>query len=290
MMEFRGCMVALVTPFADGEVDYAKLDELVDWHVARGTDALVPCGTTGESATLTHEEHGKVVEAVVKRAGGRIPVVAGTGSNSTAEAVRMTQYAAAVGADASLQISPYYNKPEPEGMYRHFRTIAESVDLPIVLYNVPGRTGRSMTPETVARLAEVDNIVALKDATLSIEFTTEVLRLCGITILSGEDSMTMPLMALGGKGVISVVANIAPQWMKKMVEAFAAGRLDEARELHLRLFPLAKAMFLETNPIPVKTAMQMMGLINGEMRLPLSPLSEEKREPLRKVLESFDLI
>jgi len=289
-MEFRGCMVALVTPFADGEVDYAKLDELVDWHVARGTDALVPCGTTGESATLTHEEHGKIVEAVVKRAGGRIPVIAGTGSNSTAEAVRMTQQAAAVGADASLHISPYYNKPEPEGMYRHFRAIAESVDLPIILYNVPGRTGRSMTPETVARLAEVENIVALKDATLSIEFTTEVLRLCGITVISGEDSMTMPLMALGGRGVISVVANIAPELMKKMVEAFEAGRLDEARELHLRLFPLSKAMFLETNPIPVKTAMQMMGLINGEMRLPLSPLSEEKREPLRKVLERFDLI
>jgi len=289
-MEFRGCMVALVTPFADGEVDYAKLDELVDWHLGRGTDALVPCGTTGESATLTHEEHGKVIEAVVKRAAGRIPVIAGTGSNSTAEAVRMTQQAAAVGADASLQISPYYNKPEPEGMYRHFRAIAESVDLPIVLYNVPGRTGRSMTPETVARLAEIDNIVALKDATLSIEFTTEVLRLCEITVLSGEDSMTMPLMALGGKGVISVVANIVPGWMKKMVEAFEAGRLDEARALHLRLFPLAKAMFLETNPIPVKAAMQMMGMINGEMRLPLSPLSEGKREPLRKALDCFDLV
>jgi len=290
MIKLRGCMVALVTPFRDGAVDTAKLEELVDWHIAQGTDALVPCGTTGESATLTHEEHRHVIEVVVKRAAGRIPVIAGTGSNSTAEAVALTQHAARAGATAALLITPYYNKPEPEGMYLHFKKVAESADIPIILYNVPGRTGRSITPETVARLAAIPNIVGIKEASLSIEQATEIRRRCDIIILSGEDSMTLPLMAIGATGVISVVANIAPRLMKKLVEAFAAGRNSEAERLHLQLYPLCKAMFLETNPIPVKAAMRMMGMLNGELRLPLSPLSPEKEPALQAVLRSFGLV
>ena len=290
MLTLRGCMVALVTPFRDGAVDYAKLDELVEWHIAQGTDALVPCGTTGESPTLSYDEHDRVIEQVVKRAAGRVPVIAGTGSNSTAEALQITQHAARAGADAALLITPYYNKPEPEGMYLHFKAVAEAVDLPLIIYNVPGRTGRSITPETVARLAELKNIVGIKEASLSLEFATEIRRRCDLTILSGEDSLTLPLMAIGGKGVISVVANIAPRPMKKMIQAFEAGRLAEAEEMHLRLYPLCKAMFIETNPIPVKAAMRMMGMLNGELRLPLSPLSAGKEPELRSVLRSMGLL
>jgi len=286
---FEGCLVALVTPFRNGDVDFAKLDELVDFHIEKGTGGIVPCGTTGESPTLSHDEHRQVIERVVKRVSGRVPVVAGTGSNSTAEAVSLTSFAAKVGADGALMITPYYNKPEPEGMYRHFRTVAEAVDIPIVLYNVPGRTGRSITAETVARLAELPNIVAIKEASLSMELASDIRRRCDITILSGEDSLTLPLMSLGATGVISVVANIAPEPMGEMVRAEAEGNHARALDLHLRLFPLCKAMFIETNPIPVKAAMRMMGLLNGELRLPLSPLTPEKEPLLREALREFGL-
>lgn len=289
-MDLQGSFVAVVTPFANGEVDFDALDRLVEYHINNGTDGIVPCGTTGESPTLTHEEHEKVIERVIKQVNGRVPVIAGTGSNNTAEAVRLTKFAAKAGADAALLISPYYNKPEPEGMFRHFKAIAESSDIPQVLYNVPGRTGRTITIETVERLAEIPNIVAIKEASLSVEFATEITRNTGMTILSGEDSFTYPLMAIGAKGVISVVANIAPKLMKKLTASYLAGDHDEARKLHLYLYPLCKAVFIETNPIPVKAAMSMMGLIGEEIRLPLSPLSKDKEPQLRKVLEEYELI
>ena len=286
---FRGCMVALVTPFRNGDVDYNKIDELVDFHLEKGSDGLVPCGTTGESPTLSHQEHEKVIARVIERVAGRIPVVAGTGSNNTAEALRLTRFAKEVGADGALMITPYYNKPEPEGMYRHFKTVAEEVDIPIVLYNVPGRTGRSITPETVERLSAVPNIVAIKEASLSLELVSDIRRRCDITILSGEDSLTLPLMSLGATGAISVVGNVAPALMAEMIRVEAAGDHQTALDLHLKLFPLCKAMFVETNPIPVKAALKMMGLLNGELRLPLSPLSADKEPQLKAVLQEFDL-
>lgn len=287
---FKGCLVALVTPFRNGEVDFAALDKLVDFHLEKGTHGIVPCGTTGESPTLSHQEHRKVIQRVVKRVAHQVPVVAGTGSNSTAEAEELTRYARQVGADGALMITPYYNKPEPEGMYLHFKTIAEAVDIPIVLYNVPGRTGRSIAIETVERLSALPNIVAIKEASLSLEFATEIRRRTNLTILSGEDSLTLPLMSIGAKGVISVVANIAPELMCQLTDAELKGEHDKALELHLRLFPLCKALFLETNPIPVKAAMELMGLISGELRLPLSPISEDKLKVLSQVLRDFALI
>ena len=287
---FRGCLVALVTPFRDGEVDYDKLNELVDFHLEQGTDGIVPCGTTGESPTLSYDEHNKVIECVVKRVAGRVPVIAGTGSNSTAEAIAITRRAKDVGADASLQVSPYYNKPEPEGMYRHFKAIADAVNIPMVLYNVPGRTGRGIEAETIARLADLPNIVAVKEASLSLEHASEIKRRCDITLLSGEDSLTLPILSVGGAGVISVVGNIAPKPMCDMVRAFEAGDIAAARELHYKLFPLCRAMFLESNPIPVKAALKMMGMLNGELRLPLSPLSEAKEPVLADVMKTFGLL
>ena len=289
-MELQGSFVAVVTPFANGEVDYEALDRLVEYHIENGTDGIVPCGTTGESPTLSHEEHEQVIERVIKQANGRVPVIAGTGSNNTAEAVRLTRFAEKAGADAALLISPYYNKPEPEGMFRHFKAIADSADIPQVLYNVPGRTGRTITIETVERLAEIPNIVAIKEASLSIEFATEIARNTDMTILSGEDSFTYPLMAVGAKGVISVVANIAPKLMKKLTASYLAGDYEEARKMHLYLYPLCKAVFIETNPIPVKAGMAMMGLIGDEIRLPLSPLSKGKEPTLQKVLEEYELL
>jgi 4-hydroxy-tetrahydrodipicolinate synthase len=270
-------------------VDYDTLDDLVDFHLEQGTDGIVPCGTTGESPTLSHEEHEHVIERVVKRVARQVPVIAGTGSNSTSEALMLTEYAKKVGADGALMITPYYNKPEPEGMYQHFRTVAEAVDIPIVLYNVPSRTGRSIAIETVERLSHVKNIVAIKEASISIEFATEVLRRCDMTLLSGEDSMTLPLLAIGGKGVISVVANIAPQPMCDMIRAFNDGRAHDAMALHRRLYPLCKAMFVETNPIPVKAAMKIMGMVNGELRLPLTALTADKEPRLRAALREFGL-
>jgi len=287
---FSGCLVALITPFKEGEVDYAELRELVDWHVEQGTDGLVPCGTTGESPTLSFEEHEKVIVTVVEQVGGRIPVVAGTGSNNTAEALRLTRFAKEAGADGVLMITPYYNKPTQEGMYRHFQAVAEEVDIPLVLYNVPGRTGVNLAPETVARLAEAPNIVAVKEASGSLDQASAIASLCDITILSGDDSLTLPLLSVGCAGVISVVGNIVPRDMKAMIEAFQGGHLERARRLHLKLFPLCRAMFLETNPIPVNTAMKMLGRTTGEIRLPLCEMAEANRAALRRVLTDYGLL
>ncbi len=269
---FAGCTVALVTPFRDGEVDYRALQESVDWQIAQGTPVLSPVGTTGESPTLTHEEHERVIAAVVERAAGRAKVLPGTGSNSTAEAVRLTRFAAKAGADGALLVSPYYNRPTQEGLYAHFARIAESVDLPIVLYNVPGRTGRNIDPETVERLAKVGPIVAVKEASGSLDQVSEILARTDLTVLCGDDSLTLPMMAVGAEGVVSVAGNIVPKDVIALVDAFARGEPAEARRIHAKLFPLCRDLLgLAPNPIPVKTALALLGRGNGEMRLPLCP-------------------
>ena len=287
---FSGCIVALVTPFTKNyEVDFDKLEELVNWHVAQGTDALVPCGTTGESPTLSHEEHEKVVNFVIEKAAGRIPVIAGAGSNSTAEAVRLSKSAKASGADGVLLVTPYYNKPTQEGLYQHYRKIAGDVDIPIILYNVPGRTGVSLAPETVARLSKVKNIVAIKEASGSMEQMSAIASSCDITLLSGDDSMTLPLLSIGGVGVISVVGNIVPKDMKAMIEAYRKKDTAGAAQLHKKLYPLCKAMFIETNPIPVKTAMKILGRLNGVVRLPLWKMTDANEAKLEEALEAYGL-
>ncbi|KPK47372.1 MAG: 4-hydroxy-tetrahydrodipicolinate synthase [Planctomycetes bacterium SM23_25] len=288
---FKGTLVALVTPFSGGRVDYAAIERLVDWHVEQGTDGLVPVGTTGESPTVTVAEHEKIIETVVRRADGRIPVVAGTGGNATAEAVELTRFAQEVGADASLQVCPYYNKPTQEGLYRHFAGVAEACDLPQVLYNIPSRTGVSMTPETVARLAGLDQVVAIKEATGSMDQASQILSLCDLTVLSGDDSLTLPLMALGGQGVISVVANLVPKDVKALTDAMLAGDVARAQAAHRKLFPLCRAMFVETNPIPVKTAMKWVGLLESdEKRLPLTDLSPAAADALRQAMTDYGLL
>lgn len=289
---FEGSMVAMVTPFRDGRVDEVKIGELVEFHVKNGTDAIIPCGTTGESPTLSHEEHKRVVEATIQAAAGRVPVIAGTGSNSTAEAIDFTQHAQKAGANGVLMVCPYYNKPTQQGLIAHYKAVAAAVDIPIILYNIPGRTGVNMLPETVATLAEVPNIVAMKEASGSLEQMTELINLCGdrLTVVSGDDTLTLPLMAVGGKGVISVIANIIPKETAEMTRAALNGDWKRARELHLRIFPLCKAMFYETNPGPVKTAMQLLGRLNGELRLPLVPMSQANREKLAKALTAFGLL
>ena len=287
---FTGSIVALVTPFKDGLVDYDKLAELVEYHIENGTNGIVPCGTTGESPTLTHEEHGKVVSKVVEQANGRIPVIAGTGSNNTSEALSLTKDTKKAGADGALMITPYYNKPTQEGLYKHFKVIAEEVDIPIVVYNVPSRTGVAISPETVARLYEMENIVAIKEASGSIDQTSQILALCDITVLSGDDSLTLPIMSVGGKGVISVVANILPRDTSEMVSKFLNGMVKESREIHKRLFPICRAMFIETNPISVKTAMKLLGRLNGEMRLPLCEMSNEHEGQLHSILKENGLV
>jgi len=288
---FQGTLVALVTPFTGGQVDYAAIERLVDWHVDQGTDALVPVGTTGESPTVNVAEHEKIIETIVKRADGRIPVVAGTGGNATAEAVELTTFAKAVGADASLQVCPYYNKPTQEGLYQHFATIAETCDLPLILYNIPSRTGISITPETVARLAELEQVVAIKEATGSMDQASRILSLCDLTVLSGDDSLTLPLMAIGGKGVVSVVANLVPGDVKTLTDAMLAGDVATARQAHRKLFPLCRAIFVETNPIPIKTAMKWAGLLESdEKRLPLADLSPAAADTLRQALTDYGLL
>jgi 4-hydroxy-tetrahydrodipicolinate synthase len=283
-------MVALITPFEGGEVDFNTLDELIAFHLKSGTDGIVPTGTTGESPTLSHPEHRQVIERVVKAVGGKIPVIAGTGSNSTAEAIELTAFAKKVGADASLQVTPYYNKPTQEGFYQHFATIAQEVDLPMILYNIPGRCGAGLTPATVARLAKIENIVAIKEATGQLDFASEVASLCDITILSGDDSMTLPIASVGGKGVISVVANIVPSDVKAMTDLILEGDLVSARKWHNKLFKLSKTMLsLATNPIPVKAAMAMLGMASEEMRLPMTPLDDSQKETLRKLLKDYGL-
>ncbi|GAB4419732.1 MAG: 4-hydroxy-tetrahydrodipicolinate synthase [Thermodesulfovibrionales bacterium] len=289
---FKGSIVAIVTPFKDGKIDEKAFCELIEWHVSSGTNAIVPCGTTGESATLDYDEHYRVIEIAVRAVNKRIPVIAGTGANSTDETITITKKARESGADGALLVAPYYNKPTQEGLYRHYRAVAEAVDIPIVLYNVPGRTAVNILPPTVARLAEIKNIVAIKEATGDMKQVSEVIRLCGdrMAVISGDDFTTLPLLALGGKGVISVTANIAPREVSDMCRLWEEGRYNEARAIHYRLEPLNQAMFIETNPIPVKTALALMGKIREEFRLPLCEMSEANREKLRKTLKDFGLI
>ena len=288
---FSGCMVALITPFHDGEVDFQTLDELVEFHLKSGTDAIVPVGTTGESPTLDYEEHKQVIERVVRAVEGRIPVIAGTGSNSTAEAIELTAHAKKVGADASLQVCPYYNKPTQEGFYQHFKAIAEEVDIPLVLYNIPSRCGACMTPDTIVRLSEIENIVAIKEATGSLDQASEIASRCDLTILSGDDSLTLPIASVGGKGVISVVANIVPTDVKAMTDLILEGDLVSARKWHNKLFVLAKSLLsMATNPIPIKAAMAMLEMASEEMRLPMVPLEDGKRNELRKILTAYGLL
>ncbi len=289
---FQGSLVALVTPFRDGKVDEATLKQLVEFQIRGGTDAIVPCGTTGESPTLDHAEHNHVVDVVIEAVNKRIPVVAGTGSNSTDEAISMTRHAKEAGADAALIVLPYYNKPTQKGLIEHCRKIADTVDLPLILYNIPGRTGVNMTPETLAQLAEHPNIVGMKEATGNLEQMTQDIVLCGekLSFLSGDDTLTLPLMSVGGKGVISVVANIVPKDVAELTHAFLNGDWKRARELHLKLFPLCQAMFYETNPIPVKTALAMMGKIREEFRLPMCPMTDANRKRLEAALRSYGLL
>lgn len=289
---FSGAMVAIVTPFSDGQVDYETLTELIEFQLASGTDGIVPVGTTGESPTLSHEEHKKVIEHVVNVVDGKVPVIAGTGSNSTAEAIELTDFAKKVGADASLQVAPYYNKPTQEGFYQHFKAIAEEVDIPLVLYNIPGRCGGTgMTPETVARLAEIETIVAIKEATGSLDQASEIAMRCDIAIISGDDSLTLPIASVGGKGVISVVANIVPADVKAMTDLILEGDFVQARKWHKKLFTLSKNMLgLATNPIPVKAAMAMLNMCSDEMRLPMTPLEEAKKSVLRQTLKDYGLL
>jgi len=287
---FSGSIVAVVTPFRNGKVDFEKIDELVEMHVRAGTDAIVPCGTTGESPTLSHDEHDAVIKRVVKAAKKRCPVIAGTGSNATAEAIRLTRHAEDAGADGSLQVCPYYNKPTQEGLYQHFKAVAEAVSIPIVLYNIPSRSGRNIDVDTMARLSEIRNIVAVKSAAGSTDQVTEIILRTPLTVLSGDDSMTLPFMALGAKGVISVVANIVPGDVHAMVHAFLDGDAAKARKLNAKLYPLAKAMFVETNPGPVKAAMAMLGMIEREMRLPMVPPTGTSEVKIRKALEDYGLL
>lgn len=285
-------MVALITPFQDGEVDFRTLDELIDFQVENGIDAISPCGTTGESPTLSHEEHKKVIERVVKSVGGEVPVIAGAGSNSTAEAIELTAFAKKVGADATLQVCPYYNKPTQEGFYQHFKAIAEEVDLPMVLYNIPGRCGGTgLTAETVARLAEIEGIVAIKEASGKLDMASEIATMCDITIISGDDSLTLPIASVGGKGVISVVANIVPADVKAMTDLILEGDFTSALKWHKKLFALSKNMLgLATNPIPIKEAMAMLNMAPEELRLPMTAMGEDKKAILRRTLEDYGLL
>ena len=289
---FQGSLVALVTPFRDGQVDEPKLRELVEFHVANGTDAIIPCGTTGESPTLSHDEHKRVVEVVIEAARGRVPVVAGTGSNSTTEAIDLTAHAKKAGAAGALVVNPYYNKPTQEGLYRHFKAIAEGVDIPILVYNIQSRTAVNVETDTLARLAKIPNIVGVKEASGSLDQMTQVILACGpdFSVLSGDDNLTLPLMAVGGRGVVSVVANIVPRDTAEMTHAALEGDWKRARDLFHRLFPLCRAMFIETNPIPVKEAMAMLGMIAPEFRLPLCRLADANRERLKTVLQQFGLL
>ena len=289
---FSGVTVAIVTPFRGGEIDWDDLAKLVDWHCAEGTDALAPCGTTGESPTLTHDENERVVAFVCERARGRLKVMAGTGSNSTSEAIRMTRAAKKAGADGTLQVGPYYNKPTQEGYFRHFAAIADATDLPIVVYNIPGRTGSEIAAETIARLAEkCPTIVAVKEATGKLDMASQVAALCDVTILSGDDSLTLPIMSIGGQGVVSVVGNVVPRDMMALVKAFAAGKIDEAQKWHRKLFPLCRDMLsVATNPIPVKTAMKLLGRGTGEMRLPMCPVDPTGESRLRQTLVNYGLL
>jgi 4-hydroxy-tetrahydrodipicolinate synthase len=286
-------MVAIVTPFKGGQVDEAALRDLIEFQIANGTHGIVPCGTTGESATLSFQEHERVVEITVEQVAKRLPVIAGTGSNNTDEAVRLTKHAKAAGADGALMISPYYNKPTQEGLYQHFKKVAESVDIPIILYNIPGRTAVNMDPDTIARLAKIDNIVGVKEASGSMKQITDIIARCGdgFSVISGEDFLTFPLLCVGGKGVISVTSNIAPKDMADLCNLYFDGKFGEAQKLYYRLLPLCHALFYETNPAPVKAALAMMHKIQSdEVRLPLAAMSEVNKERLRRELQAYGLV
>lgn len=289
---FKGSIVAIVTPFKNGKVDEKALGDLIEWHIKEGTNAIVPCGTTGESATLDYKEHYRVIKFTVDAVKRRVPVIAGTGANATDETIMITKEAKKAKADAVLLVSPYYNKPTQEGLYRHYKAVAEAVNIPMVLYNVPGRTASNMLPTTVARLADIKNIVAIKEATGDMKQASELIRLCGdrLAVLSGDDFTTLTLMALGGKGTISVSANVAPKLVSQMCALWEQGRIEEARALHYKLEPLNSAMFIETNPIPVKTALSMMGKIKEEFRLPLCEMSAANKDKLKAVLKDMKLI
>ena len=290
---FQGSFVAMVTPFRSGKVDEAKLKELVEFHITHGTDGLIPCGTTGESPSLSHDEHRRVVELVIEAARGRIRVVAGTGSNSTAEAIDMTRHAERAGATGALVVNPYYNKPTQEGLYRHFRAVAESVAIPILLYNIQSRTAINVETDTMARLVrDAKNIVGVKEASGSLDQMSQVIAACGpdFSVLSGDDNITLPLLAIGGSGVVSVIANIVPRETADLVHAALEGDWKRARDLHYRLFPLARAAFLETNPIPIKEAMALAGMLEPEFRLPMCRMSDANREKLRTILKPYGLI
>lgn len=287
---FAGCTVALVTPFRNGEVDYEALGQSVDWQIAQGTRVLSPVGTTGESPTLTHAEHERVIATVIERAAGRARVLPGTGSNATAEAVRLTRFAAQAGADGALLVAPYYNRPTQEGLYAHFARIAESVEIPLMLYNIPSRTGRNVEPETVERLARLETIVAIKEASGSLDQVSDILARTDLTVVSGDDSLTLPMLAVGAEGVVSVVANIVPGDVAALIDAFGRGDLDESRRRHRALFPLCRDLLgLSTNPVPIKTAMALLGRGNGELRLPLIPLDEQARAALHASLTRYGL-
>lgn len=288
---FAGLSVALVTPFKNGEIDHQALQAQVEFQIAAGATCLCPVGTTGESPTLSHEEHERVIAAVVETAAGRVKVMPGTGSNSTAEALRLTKWAAQAGADAALVVAPYYNKPTQQGFYEHYKALAEQCGLPICVYNIPGRTAKNIEPETIIRLAELENITMVKEATGSLDQASQIVASTNLTLLSGDDSLTLPLMSVGGRGVISVVGNIVPQDMLALVRAADAGNLAEARELHLKLFPLCRDMLgLSTNPIPVKAAMRLLGRDSGELRMPMTPLSADEETKLRKTLTNYGLL
>jgi len=288
---FHGAIVATVTPFRNGKLDRGALKKLVKFQIDSGTDGIVPCGTTGESATLSFDEHERVIDTVLQTVDGRVPVIAGTGSNNTKEAVALTRYAKRAGASAALVITPYYNKPTQDGLCRHFRTVAESADIPIILYNVPGRTGVNMTAHTVARLAEVPNIVGVKEASGNLNQVCDIIRLTPrkFCVLSGDDALFFPMMALGAKGVISVTSNVAPRLMAELYDTYVIGEISRARDIHYQLWPLFQGLFIETNPIPAKTALAMMKMIREEFRLPLCPMADGNRKALARILSEMRL-
>lgn len=289
---FKGSMIPIVTPFKEGKIDEEGFRSLIEFHITSGTDAIIPCGTTGESATLTYKEHEKLIDICVEAVNHRVPVIAGTGSNSTAEAIQLTDYAQKAGAEGALLITPYYNKPTQEGLYNHYQAIAAATDLPLILYNVPSRTGVNMLPETVARLSKIPTIVGIKEATGSLRQVCDIIHLSGeqCSVFSGDDFTNYPILAMGGRGIISVTANIVPDQIAAMWDAFDSGDFDKSRKIHYQLLALHNAMFLETNPIPVKTALGLMGKISPEMRLPLSAMSQDNLEKLKKVLAKYKLI
>ncbi|MEW6087802.1 MAG: 4-hydroxy-tetrahydrodipicolinate synthase [bacterium] len=289
---FKGAMTAIVTPFKEGKVDEKALQKLIEFQIKGGIKGIIPCGTTGESATLAFEEHKRVVEITISTVNKRVPVIAGAGSNNTEEALELTKFAKSKGADGALLITPYYNRPTPRGLFLHYEKIARSVDIPIIIYNVPTRTGTNILPQTVSELAKISNIIGIKEATGDMKQASEIIRLCGdrFTMLSGDDYTILPFLSIGGHGVISVAANIVPGMVSRLVEGFFNNNLVQAKELHYKLFPVIKALFLETNPIPVKTALSMMGMILPELRLPLCQMSEENSNALKSMLKANGLI